>query len=157
MILIQDFESQIIAAHNPNYIILGEVEDRLTVSIAGSFTEDLEFVYTPSPNGTVVVNILEITKQLYLNLENYQDPFDYTETVLYTESENYHYGKLNMDFTDGDDSVITKELTVVNAALQVNECITMGFYIGKPLQVYCNSAELDDLYNFDYELNMDLH
>ena len=157
MIVSLDFESTILAAHTPSFIQLEEVGEYVEVSFSGDFIEDTTFKYVAF-DGNLTINIYEITKQIYSKIESYRDPFDYIETKEYYPEDKYHIGELVVSITGSDGDTITKELTILNNALQVNECIVNAFYIDKRLGYYCQSEMLtEDDYVFNYDLNMDLH
>ena len=157
MIIIKDFESKYLAAHSPNFITLGEIDTYIDVTYTSTFANDFTFTVAPNLNNEFPVNILEYSKCLYKNLEDYKDPFTYDETVAYGVSDNYHYGEMTITIEDLSGDIITKEIRLINSALQPGECITMDFYIDKPLRLYNNALEVEDVIAFNYELNMDLH
>ncbi len=158
MIVSLDFESTIVAAHTPTYMQLEDAGDYVEVSFNGDFIEPVVFKLVTF-DGKVTINIHELTKQIYSKIDSYKDPFDYTETVEYYPEDKYHIGELNLTITDSEDETIERNLTVLNSALQVNECIVSAFYINKRLGNFCQSEVLldDDYIGFNYDLNFDLH
>jgi len=156
MIVTRDFESLILAAHTPNFIELSDIDGNLYVNVTSSYGVSLDLKYIVY-NNAINFNAYEVTRLLYDNLENYQDPFDYSADVTYDENSSYHYGNVTFTFTDDSESEIIKTVIVVNAALQVNECVQMGFFLNEPLRAKCNAEVLDDIYAFEYTLNQEMH
>ena len=152
------FESSYLSAHTPNFIIFNEVDTLLTAYFQSEFLKTpLTLKYQPI-NGYVKVNILEVTKQIYSQIKEYEDPFKYETDVLYSDGDNYHYGILNVSFTDKSENVFNFSLNILNNSLQVNESLNNAFYLNKRLGVYCNATEIQNIpESFSYDLNMDLH
>ncbi|TSE05246.1 hypothetical protein [Aquimarina algiphila] len=107
-----------------------------------------QFKYSPDLDGEVTVNLLDITKLIYESIDNFTDPFDYTTTTLFKESDGYHYSKLNMTFEDATETPINvNDIAVVNGVFQTKECRiypeSVDVEIGEP------PVDDDLLLNFD--------
>lgn len=157
MIVYQPFESTLLGVGD-NYVVLsgvlGYVDCRFTVR--GVETKVYNFRYT-AYNGIVDVNIREITRLVYDNLKFYQDPFDYSGDVLYTELDAYHFIKLDILFTDGNlDTISINDISIINAALDVGECLLLSSLEDEILNEEAGKGSSQSPYEFNYDLNLNL-
>lgn len=156
MIVIHPIENKFISAHTPNHIILGEVDTVANVTYTGTFIDEIK-VKLPAIDGKVELILLDITKQIYSQINNYQDPFTYENDVTYGVNNNYHIGGLNIRVEDASGDTFFQELFVLNNSLQVNECITNAFYFDRRLGESCQAVELDLLPDgFNYFINQNM-
>lgn len=140
-----------------NTIVMENVVEYVDVvfTVHGVTDETYTFCYTAN-DGKVNINIKEITRLVYDNLANYEDPFDYTADKLYTEDDAYHFIKLDIDITDGASSnVQINDIKVINAALDVGECLIIASLIDEVLDDDSGKGGvlLDGL-NFDLSHNL---
>lgn len=155
----QNLESNLIGVGD-NYIVLQGVEGYVDVAYTtkGIINETFNFRYTAN-YGEVNLNLREVTRLVYDNLENYEDPFDYQATKLFTEVDAYHFMILDINIIDGiGDEINVDGTRVINAALDVGECLILTSIIDEVLDDNAgkggNFVVLDGL-NFD--LNRTLH
>ncbi len=153
----QGLESSLIGVGD-NYIVMENVVDNIdvTYTVRGVNTEVYNFNFTAN-DGEVDLNLREITRLVYDNVEFYQDPFDYENDVLYTETAGYHYIKLDISITDANsDNVTINDISVINAALDVGECLLLTALVDNTL----NQETAKQPTNFialNYDLNFALH
>ena len=152
----QGLESSVIGVGD-NYIVLencvGSVDVNFTVR--GGETNIYSFRYSPN-DGVLDVNLREITRLVYDNLEFYQDPFTYDGDVLYTETDNYHFLKIDFEAQDSSDTVSINDISVVNAALDVGECLILTSLTDKILDQEA-AVEPTSFIALNYDLNFALH
>lgn len=153
----QPLESTLIGVGD-NYIVLENIVDYIDVvfTVRGTVTETFNHRYT-AHNGEVALNLREITRLVYDNLENYEDPFDYTADVLYTETDSYHFIKLDVDITDANvDNIQINDINVINAALDVGECLLLTSLLDEVLNDDAGKTVIV-LDSLNYDLNFSLH
>ena len=130
----QGTESNIIGVGD-NYIVLENVQTYADITYTIKGVTNTTFNICPvASNGVIELNLREITRLVYDNLENYSDPFDYTADKLYTETDGYHFVKLDIVAVDANnDTVSILDLQVINAALDVGECLILTSLVDKEL------------------------
>jgi len=155
MIISKDFESTILAAHIPNYIVLSEVEEYIDITYTAPFLQnEVSFRYT-SFDGEVVLNIQEISKQIYGQILNYEDSFKYESNTSYGVNGNNHISYLDVGLKDSTGVELNKGVSLINSVLQITEKKTMNDFIDKRLgAVDIENFNKSDEFNFD--LNFDL-
>lgn len=157
MNILQPLESSYLGVGD-NYLVLEGVSAFADVvyTVHGVTDETYTFCYTAN-DGIIKLNIREITRLVYDNLANYEDPFDYTADQLYTETDEYHFIKIDIDITDGaSDNLQVLDLKIVNAALDVGECLLIASLIDEILDEEAGKeGVLLDALAFD--LNHSLH
>lgn len=147
MTIIQNLESDYLAAHSPNKIIIEDSEDVLdaTVILHGATAKEYT-IRGYAFHGRVEIDLQDITRLVYGNLKNYVDPFDYTATKLYTEHDNYHYMLMDVILGEKCDPCDEEVIAIVNGnpfhlhknpingdpafaeVLQVNDIVTDGYW-----------------------------
>lgn len=154
----QPLESSLIGVGD-NTLALENVSVYADVTYTVYGTETRIYDFCPiAHNGEIELNIREITKLVYDNLENYQDPFDYTGTQLYTETDGYHYIKIHISATDADNSIVeVLGLSVVNAALDVGECLILPSLEDEILDENAGKGDSQTTVALAYGLNFYLH
>jgi|GEM_PF-6495184 len=157
MTIKQPLESSLIGVGD-NYLVLEAVQSYVDViyTIHGVVDETFNFSYVAN-NGEVNLNLRELTRLVYDNLKNYEDPFDYTEDKLYTELDAYHFIKLDIDITDADDNNIqVNDIKIINAALDVGECLLLASLEDSVLNEEAGKST-SDFIALNYDLNFTLH
>lgn len=156
MIVEQDFESNIIAGHSPNHLVLSEVDGFINVTFSASFLNEDVIFKRIAHNGNVNLKLLAITK----NVNN--NGFDFSNAIFSNQT-------LTVTITDAGSGTYTKELIVLNSALQISEGVIMPWFLNKrlghpklaePLVNGCNLlADIQEPDNivFNYDLNFNLH
>lgn len=156
MVITSNLESQLIGVGDV-FIVLDEVVDfaDVTYTVRGVITESFEFSPIAN-NGRIILNLEEITRLVYDNLENYEDPFLYEGDVTYTETDAYHFIKLDISITDNNqDNIQINDVCVINAALQVSECILLTVFDGTELNSQTAKTP-SQFYGLNYDLNTDI-
>lgn len=153
----QGLESNMIGVGD-NYIVLENVVEYADVTFTIKGVENKTYNFCPVANdGIVEINIREIARLVYDNVQFYQDPFDYTANVLYTETDGYHFIKIDIAIVDGASSTVDiNEIRVVNAALDISECLLLPALIGEVLDD--NAGKTTSNFGaFNYDLSLTLH
>lgn len=154
----QGLESNLIGVGD-NYIVLNGVVEYadVTFTVKGALNETFEMCYTAN-DGEVKMNLREVTRLVYDNLTNYEDPFDYTATKLFTEVDAYHFVILDISITDGNNDTLTINGTrVINAALDVGECLLLTSIIDEVLDDNAGKGGTVLLDGLNFDLNRALH
>jgi hypothetical protein len=137
MNILQDFKSDILAAHSPNHIILENCDGPVLCSITGT---GVNIGFTRYPiDGEVKFDFSEVTKIIVQSSRtpSYSDGFDYSGND--TESLNSYI----VDFDDSVNAPLTFAVKVVNGALQVGDVTTMDDLVGELLHFYeCSDLSL---------------
>jgi hypothetical protein len=157
MTIKQPLESTLIGVGD-NYIVLDGVQSYVDIvyTVKGVQNETFNFTYVAN-NGIVNLNIREITRLVYDNVEFYQDPFDYSGDKLYTETDGYHFIKIDIDITDGnDDNLQINDIRVINAALDVGECLILASLEDEVLDETAGKS-VETLIGLNFDLNYSIH
>lgn len=133
----QNFESTILAGQSPNWIVFNDPQlDKVTLS----FTDNAGDIilldnFLASPDGTVKINVQDITKHYYCD---WLDSFDYASVIEQNDTRLAYLKDLKFieKFKDATpDVVYDNTYLIINASLQLNNCDTLDVKIGKRLGV----------------------
>lgn len=138
--IIQDFESTILSANNPNYLILDGVDTFLDVTIMiNSQTTIVANSRYASINGFVHINVEDFVKSAFSS--KHKDTFNYTANESYTSIDGNHIASFDITAIDNSATVFDKNGTVViNASLQIGQQVVMNDFINNILSE--NSVKL---------------
>lgn len=153
----QALESTLIGVGD-NYLVIENIDTFIDVvfTVHGVSDEQFEFTYRANA-GEAAINLREITRLVYDNVEHYQDPFTYDDDVLYTETDGYHFIKLDIDITDASaENLQVHDIKVINAALDVGECLILTSLQDEVLNEQAGKTPSNFL-EFNYDLALTLH
>lgn len=156
----QNLEDIILFGHTPNFLILENIDTHFDVRYVLK-TDSIEEIDTFIQvfDSEYALDISEATKLVYENVKNYIDPFDYTATKIFTESDNYHYMLMDVICTDriGSSEQVT-DIKIINGSLQINECVKGSDFLDQRLGYpYFDISDTPLTGYLNYDLNFDLH
>lgn len=125
MIIGTDFEDDVLASDNPNYIILTGIDTfvDITYTVTGASVSTFTNRYA-QVGGVSEINIQEIAKLVHKN--KHTDPFTYVGSVLYLHTDPYHIVKIEMSIVDNLPTTVTRTVWIVNGVLQTGDITVMS-------------------------------